>query len=202
MSLLIVVDTETTGLDPGAGCVWDLGAVALRDGCIVGEFESLVRPHPDRFQREQRAVVKRISRLDDAGLLALFDAPPVRVVEDRLAEWWRSFSPAIPVTFTSFNVAFDSKFLIHDPWELGYAPWGPCVMEACREPMAQAGLLQRTSDGQRWKWPKLTAACAFFHIPFEETHCALSDARAAAALAIRLGLSAPAMTSPTLALEF
>ncbi len=199
MSLLVVIDLETTDLSPERGCVWDIGAVAVRDGQILGEFESLVRPHADRFQRGNREVVRKVSGLDDAGLLALFDAPPVDRVTQNFLGWlfaWTQHETV--VTLTSFNLQFDAGYLAVDPWNLTQeferriqrrAQWGPCVMEACCQPMGEAGLLQRGRYGDRWLWPKLTAACEFFDVEFVETHRAKADALAAARLAIKLGLS-------------
>lgn len=198
MSLLVAVDVETTGLDPLADCIWDFAAIAVVDGRIVGEFDSLVRPDAARFKRHQREVVKQVSGLDDAGLLNLFDAPDARHVGTKVATWLEPFGGISNASFTSFNVAFDAKFLAVEPWEVGYAMWAPCVMEACCRPMGEAGVLPKAKYGDRWAWPRLTAACEFFGVQFVETHRAKADALAAAKLAIALGLDVAAAPSLTL----
>jgi DNA polymerase III epsilon subunit-like protein len=84
---LIVLDYETTGRSPESSCVWQVGACAVRGGEIISEFESKVRPSLDFFQAEHREVVRKVSGLDDAGLLALLDAPKFAEVVDPFQSW-------------------------------------------------------------------------------------------------------------------
>ena len=39
-----VFDTETTGLDPGCEYLTEIGAVLVRDGQVVDEFDTFVKP--------------------------------------------------------------------------------------------------------------------------------------------------------------
>ena len=40
----VVFDTETTGLDPGCEYLTEIGAVLVRNGQVVEEFDTFVRP--------------------------------------------------------------------------------------------------------------------------------------------------------------
>ena len=46
MKKLIVVDTETGGLDPSIHSIVSFGAVIYQEGSISGEFYTLVAEHP------------------------------------------------------------------------------------------------------------------------------------------------------------
>ena len=195
----IALDTETTGFKPTDACVWSLAAVALLDGENIGEFDSLVRPELEFFQRQHRDVVRNVSGLGDAQLLELLDAPPASIVTGNFLTWLHDLAAARTVRFTSYNVAFDRPFLDVGPLRIAEAvetrlcrstTWADCVMERSKQAMGLP------------RWPKLPVACAHFGIPFVESHQALADTRAAAALAIKLGMSTPVVTAPTLALEF
>lgn len=205
MSLLFVVDLETTSLEPHAGGVWDLAVVAVRDGRVVDGFETLVWPGRECLQRRHLEVIQQVSGvLPGAALLMLVDqaVPGIPVAREALLRWmcaqagalWQP-SPEqrqdpererVPLRMTSYNRPFDSAWLEALPWSLTYfvralalaeLEWAPCVMEAARREMG----LER--------WPKLGLACAHFGIGQGGAHRALADARAAAELAIRLGIA-------------
>jgi len=192
--MLFVVDLETTGLDPQTACVWQIGCAAVAGGRIVSEYETKVRPLPDLFQSPHREVVRRVSGLDDTALLALIDAPPY---DEAAYLWWRWTWETCGNPFlrrvTSFNVTFDRLFLerllccrtFGEHTVFGghqELQWQPCIMAAAAQAM---GLLPRSDGAYR---VRLAVACEHFDIPLNGGHDALIDARAAALLAIRLGM--------------
>jgi hypothetical protein len=214
VSLLFVVDTETTGLDPAEAGIVELAAVCLRDGQVSDRFSTLVWPGREFLREKHRQALAAHSQIDPVRLLD--EDVPVVVNARRLflnwlcgnagmnvprdaAAWQAQASDAFmdrtPLRLTSFNVAFDSKFLSCIRWELGFhcralAPveieWAPCVMLAASQALGEAGKLPRNRDNTGWRWPSLARSCQEFEIPFTETHRALPDAEAAAALAVRL----------------
>lgn len=177
MKTLIVIDIETTGLYPDDACIWEIGAVAVREGALVAEFSSRVQPLLAHFQAEHRGVCQRVSGLSDAELLSLLDEPDSATVSRRLLEWIIGPAGVRPPQFlyAAYNVDFDGGFLALAPWGIS-APdaWAPCLMKR-----AQAAMGLR-------RWPKLGAACQHFGVPYAGTHQALDDARAAAQLYLAL----------------
>lgn len=182
--LIVVWDTETTAYTPDNGCVWSLGAVAIRDGEVQGEFESLVRPQPHFFQEHHKDVIRRVSGLPENEIENLLLAPTPNEAMESFGQWLNGHVPdCYAFEFTSYNAPFDRRFLESHPLVASeYAmtmtgfemQWGRCLMEASKQAM-----------GLR-KWPKLVDACRHFEVPFEESHRALSDARAAASLALKV----------------
>lgn len=103
--------------------------------------------------------------------------------------------PRTRFPITSYNLGFDSKFLEAVHWSLPFhvsalfhaqVEWAPCLMVATAEHLGPKLNLPKR-DG-RYRWVKLAYACQHLDIPFEETHRALSDARAAARIAVKLGV--------------
>lgn len=188
MSTLVVLDTETTGLEPGAAAIVEIAAVAVRDGQIVDRFSTLVWPGREFLQREHRHVLDTISGINVLDLLDT--AVPDATGAEALLQEWAARATEGQIRVTSFNVWFDRKFLQTDPWSLDLwsepgITWAPCLMLAAMEPMGKAGALQRHWRGG-WKWPSLAEACAHFGIERQNAHRALGDAEAAARIAIAL----------------
>lgn len=174
-ALILIVDLETTGFDPGSACIWQVGAVALRGGEVVGEFVSPVQPLLWAFTERHREVPRKVSGLSDADLLRLLDAPPADRVARNLAEFAAGAAMGYMVRLAAYNVGFDSAFLAKRPWYYDQPErWEPCLMERAKEAMGLG------------RWPKLVAACQHFGIPYRQGHDALHDARAAAQLYLAL----------------
>lgn len=177
--MTIVVDTETTGLDALRDGLIEFAAVAVTSGRITSEFSSLVWPGREFLTPRHREVLA----ISGITLEDLLDAPGAVHVSAEWREWARHLEPP-PTRVTSFNVSFDRPFVEHWLGCLSSEPeWGPCLMLACQELMAD--VLERRYDGSI-RYPKLSAACAHLGIPVATTHRALDDARAAARIAIAL----------------
>jgi DNA polymerase III epsilon subunit-like protein len=228
---LIVIDYETTALQPSEGCVWQVAACAVRHETIIGQFEAKVRPLISKFQAKNRATLKEFSGLDDAALLALLDEQPFSVVVDLFQRWihrlggcrkaraedecphtydtegscvicasihpdaW-SKGQGYPLRLTSFNVAFDRTFFEAEQWGWVEAAqyempieWQACVMDRAAKAMGRTGpRFTRCTPYGRVNTVSLASACEHFGIVNEKAHDALADTRAAAELAIKLGL--------------
>jgi DNA polymerase III epsilon subunit-like protein len=184
LETLFVVDLETTGLEPRDACVWSVGAVCICGGVITEQFSEPVQPHLRNFSRRHREVVQQVSGLGAEELLALLDARPAGDVRTDLLLWMLRTGQRLPAPVTSYNVAFDRKFLEGWPWYLGtYLEWQPCLMLAAQQQMGDA--LERRDNGTT-RYPKLSAACEYFAVELTEAHSAIGDARAAAHLALRM----------------
>jgi DNA polymerase III epsilon subunit-like protein len=188
---LFVLDLETTGLQPTDACIWEIAAVAVRDGEILGEFQSRVQPRLEHFTARHREIPKRISGLDDTALLWLLDAAPAREVSQVFRKWVVDTSQTEIMgisgdwSVTSYKASFEQSFLREYPWGLDSPiAWADCLKLRSFEAMKAANACP---VGQRDpRWPKLGEACAYFGVPFSETHSALNDARAAAGLYLAL----------------
>lgn len=238
--MMFVVDLETTALRPEKGGVWDLGVVAVHDGAVAGEFQTLVWPGRHCLQSEHLSVIERVSGLTPGEILPQLLAmgvPDVATARVKLIDWlythldvrragedvrgpkcvfpqcngagfwWEGpqgdrrqrfcdvcqgtgklLLPRVSIPLTAFNRPFDLGWLEAQPWQfpwfvraLGHAELTevPCVMAAAAKEI-------RTPNGR----VKLSSACAYFGVPPGTAHRAIDDARAAAHLAIKLGIEA------------
>lgn len=178
----LILDVETTGLDPATAGVWQLGAVVWQAGATLAAWETLVRPEPEHWTAAHRARAQALSRLTPAEAAAVATSPGVESLGLTL---WRLFSLLPPhparIMATSYNLRFEQAFLTADP-SLALAirlrwQWGPCLMAAAVKNLAPER--DRLS---------LEKACAGLAIPWTGAHRALADARLAAQVGQRLGL--------------
>ena len=170
----IVIDVETTGLEPRTDRIIEIAAIHIRDGQPVQRFHSLVNP-----QESIPAFITDLTGISD-GLLA--DAPTFSGVAMSLytfltaaqGEGDRSLLPLV-----GHNVSFDFSFLQHEfvrhtlstaegsPF-IPYTPPLLCTAEAAR------ALIDRQIVG-RYRLEKVAEALGTDHRPH---HRAESDARA------------------------
>ncbi len=94
---LVSIDLETTGLDPAQDEIIEIGAVRMRDGVIIDEFQTLIDPG--------RAVPTLVTSLTGLTTEDLKDAPKIQAVLPRLL----AFVGDAP--FIAHNVGFDASFL-------------------------------------------------------------------------------------------
>lgn len=188
---IVIVDFETTGIDPLTCAPVSVAAVRYEQGKEVGAFYSLVRPGvpiPDE--------AAAIHHITDAMVA---DAPEFADVVDPLAELGRDAAPC------AFNAVYD-RTLFHqlaDPKNAGSALPGTVVprnldpayfAQRCRSLASAAPMFDL---GQRWICPlvmlrkidkyvpgkgrhKLVQACARWGKPLADgdAHNALADVRA------------------------
>lgn len=162
----VVVDLETTGLSPRQGHrVIEIGAVAVENGAIVGEFTTLIDagvPVP--------AVVQAIHGITDEMLAG---QPPPEEVLPR----FRAF--IADSVLVAHNAAFDIRFLRHEFARLKMGLPNPhlCTLELSRR------RLPRLSDH--------TLETIYLHLfpdagLHRQNHRALDDARMTAKIWLKL----------------
>ena len=103
----IVVDIETTGIDPVQNAITEIGAIKIRSGEIVGTFSKLINP--------QALVTPQITAITGLTNDILAGEP---VIEDVLPEFLR-FNEELPLL--GQNIMFDYSFLKVNANRLGYA---------------------------------------------------------------------------------
>ena len=96
---LIVIDTETTGLDPARHGLAAVAALDVDDGQL---FYSAVRPHRGAYVSDEALAVNGLSRE------ALLIAPTEEQVMSALGRWLSARAPFLPA---GVNPRFDVEFL-------------------------------------------------------------------------------------------
>ncbi|NLT31275.1 MAG: DEDD exonuclease domain-containing protein [Propionibacterium sp.] len=152
----VVVDLETTG--SGADdTITEIGAVKVRGGEVIGEFQTLVNPH-----RHIPPLVAVLTGITDATVA---DAPSLPQV---LPSFLSFLSDAVLV---AHNARFDVGFLTRACAELGY-PWPRPVVQ---DTVALARNILLRDEVANYK---LATLARHFRTTVSPDHRALSDARA------------------------
>ncbi len=152
----VVVDLETTG---GAADseITEVGAVKVRGGQVLGEFQTLVRP--------SAPIPPMIQVLTGITNQMVADAPPVSVVLPAFAEF------ATDAVIVAHNARFDTGFLRRGYERLGLTWPRPTVIDTVA--LARCALLRDEVPNC-----KLSTLARHFRAGTEPNHRALSDARA------------------------
>lgn len=162
----VAVDLETTGLDARQDKIIEIGAVLVKHGVETASFQTLVNPH-----RQLSEKTKELTHLTDEMLSG---APEL---EPALLEFLEfSCIEGEPLPILGHQVMFDYSFLKRAAVNLGqsFERNGMDTLKLCR----------RFLPPEEKK--NLEAACAWFALPRETAHRALSDARDAHRLFERL----------------
>jgi len=190
---LIFLDVETTGLNPQRGHrIIEIGAVAMQDRRITGEFSSLVRT--------DRLIPKQATKIHGITNEMIADQPKP---EEVLPEFERFISGS---TLVAHNMKFDLSFL---KWEYGRLGMGInnstiCTLEMSQKrftglPNHKLGTVYRyliRKDGGilqnwnvMWKFTESGGARTCSEnikvperVPGNQSHRALGDARMVAAI--------------------
>ena len=174
---IVVLDTETTGFpnDPEAS-VWDIGAVLLDvDGVEVAHFEAMGRPQVLHERMDEALAIGGMTREQ------LSERPPIADAIAALHAWLAELP--VEAKLTAFNIAFDKPMLARAGLVTDRV-WAPCVMEACKPIMGDAGCLPWYRKYNDWKMPRLSEAATFFKVEQQlPAHRALADARTAGLIA-------------------
>lgn len=153
----VVVDLETNGGPNHEGGITEIGAVKIRGGEILGEFQTLVNPLTD--------IPPFIELLTGISKTMLIDAPTLETVLPLFWDW------AQDATLVAHNAPFDIGFL-RAANSLHQIPWhNPAVVDTVT--LARA-LVTKDEVPNR----KLSTLASFFGSPTEPVHRALADARA------------------------
>ncbi|MCR1781685.1 DEDD exonuclease domain-containing protein [Nocardioides carbamazepini] len=153
-----VVDLETTGGSPGDGdMITEIGAVKVRGGEVLGEFQTLVNPHT--------AIPAFIAVLTGITNGMVADAPPIRSALPAFLEF------AAGSVIVAHNARFDVGFLKHDALRLDIA-WPDF------EVLDTVKLARHVVTRDEAPNHKLSSLARVFRSGTTPNHRALADARA------------------------
>jgi DNA polymerase III subunit epsilon len=153
-----VVDLETTGGSAeGGSTITEVGAVKVRGGEVLGEFQTLVNPH--------QSIPPFIAVLTGISDSMVAGAPPIEQVLPQFLEF------AQGCVLVAHNAPFDVGFLKHFAAQQG-RPW-PTF-----EVLDTAKLARRVITRDDAPNCKLNSLAALFKSTTMPNHRALSDARA------------------------
>ncbi|WP_098463838.1 DEDD exonuclease domain-containing protein [Isoptericola jiangsuensis] len=153
----VVVDLETTGSRADDSGITEIGAVKVRGGEVLGEFQSLVNPG--------RPVPAFVARLTGITSAMVATAPGIELVLPSFLEFARD------TVLVAHNAPFDVGFLRSACAALDYAWPGFAVVDTL--PLARRVV---TRDEARNH--KLSTLATLFHARTSPEHRALADARA------------------------
>ncbi|MDX2162561.1 MAG: helicase C-terminal domain-containing protein [bacterium] len=151
---LVAVDLETTGFDPAADRIIEIGAVRMVNGEIVDEFATLINP--------ERPIPPAITTLTGIRGEDVYNAPGIQTVLPRL----KAFVGNAP--WMAHNISFDASFLNR----LGALNANPRI-----DTYELASVLMPRAPRYN-----LTSLTSHFDIDIGTAHRALYDARATAKL--------------------
>ncbi len=153
----VVVDLETTGGSPAEAGITEVGAVRVRGGEVLGEFQSLVNPH--------EPVPAFISVLTGITNAMVADAPRIESVLPAFLEFARDG------VLVAHNAGFDISFLKAAARACDL-PWPePHVLDTVR-------LARQLVPRDEAPNHKLATLARLFRSATTPTHRALDDARA------------------------
>src|SRR5665648_303693 len=157
----VVVDLETTGGSPTAAAITEIGAVKVRGGEVLGEFQTLVDPGGP--------VPAFIAALTGITSSMVRGQPRIEQVLPAFFEFSRG------AVLVAHNAPFDIGFLKAAARDHGY-PWpGNQVLDT-------VALARRAVTRDEVPNHKLSTLAAFFRTAVAPEHRALSDARATVAV--------------------
>jgi len=153
----VVVDLETTGGRAGADAITEIGAVKVRGGEVLGEFQTLVNPGVP--------IPAQITVLTGITNAMVLPAPRIEEVLPSFLEFIRG------AVLVAHNAPFDIGFLRAAARATGH-PWpGNQVVDTVR--LARAAVTRDEVPNYR-----LGSLTALFRAEVTPDHRALSDARA------------------------
>ncbi len=154
----VVVDLETTGAHSTENAITEIGAVRVRGGEVIGEFQTLVRPVGS-------VITPFVSRLTGITNGMVVDAPVIESVLPSFLEFMRG------AVLVAHNAPFDVGFLRAACLRLDY-PWpGPRVLDTVT-------LARKVLPRPEVNNHKLATLASYFGTDVQPDHRALSDARA------------------------
>ncbi|UYM05408.1 DEDD exonuclease domain-containing protein [Solicola gregarius] len=153
-----VVDLETTGGSASAGSeITEFGAVKVRAGEVVSEFQTLVRPHT--------SIPSFIAVLTGINDSMVASAPRIDTALPSFLEFAKG------CVLVAHNAPFDVGFLRHFAGELGHTWPGFDVIDTAK-------LARRVLTRDEAPNCKLSTLARIFHASTTPNHRALEDARA------------------------
>jgi DNA polymerase III epsilon subunit family exonuclease len=159
--VFVILDLETSGAAPSTGAaITEIGAVKVRGGEIIGEFQTFVNP--------QHGLPDFITSLTGITDEMLADAPKIKSVLPGFFEFLGSHKETVLV---AHNAPFDLSFLKAAAVKHKY-PWPQYhVIDTVR-------IARSVLDRDEVPNCKLSTLATFFGARTSPTHRALDDARA------------------------
>lgn len=154
---LVVVDLETTGGSPKDGGITEIGAVKVRGGAVLGEFQTLVNPGTPI-----PPLIAALTGITDA---AVAGAPGVRAAVSSFLQF------SAGAVLVAHNAPYDTGFLRGACAVHGMAWPKPAVLDTAQ--IARAALLRDEVPNHR-----LATLARLARSATEPNHRALTDARA------------------------
>ncbi len=155
--VFVVLDLETTGAAPGSSAITEIGAVKVRGGEVLGEFQTLVDPGGP--------VPAMIQVLTGITTAMVVGAPRIEQVLPSFLEFVRG------AVLVAHNAPFDIGFLKAAAAATGH-PWpGNPVVDTVR-------LARRVVTRDEAPNHKLSTLAGLFHAAVTPEHRALADAQA------------------------
>ena len=151
-----IIDLETTGTSSNAR-ITEIGAVKVRSGEVLGEFQTLVNPGV--------AIPGFITTLTGITNHQVAGAPRLASVLPSLVEFCRG------CVMVAHNASFDMGFIVRACAELGYDWPAPVVLDTVT-------LARRIVPRQDVANYRLSTLASYFDTPAQPSHRALDDARA------------------------
>ena len=164
MQEYVVVDLETTGLDPYNGCeIIEIGITEIKDNKIVRNYSRLVKPHGliPSLITEITGITNEMVENEEG-------------IETVLPRFRKFLSDRIMI---AHNAKFDLKFLNYYLRKYNLEPIENhlCTMEMLKKCKSYKG-----------KNKKLETACNYYNITNENAHRADSDTKATAELFLKI----------------
>ena len=159
---IVVVDFETTGLNPRKCRIMEIGAVRIRNGQVVEEYSRFVNP--------MEPIPQEVSELTHITDAMVADASPAEVEIPKLLEFIGG------AAFAAHNAKFDYSFLTEECNRLGIEIHMPVIDTLEFSRRMYPGL----------KSHRLGAVCKSLGISLKNAHRAVHDARATAHMLNRM----------------
>lgn len=156
----VVVDLETTGGSPAGSEITEIGAVKVRGGEVLGEFQTLVNPGV--------AIPPTITVLTGITNAMVIQAPPIAEVLPAFLEFAALDRGSV---FVAHNAGFDAGFLRHATQRMDLVWPRPPIVDTVK-------LARRVVTKDEAPNHKLGTLAALFSTTVTPDHRALHDARA------------------------
>jgi DNA polymerase-3 subunit epsilon len=153
----VVVDLETTGGSPQSSAITEIGAVKVRGGELLGEFQTLVNP--------ETSIPPFIAVLTGITDAMVATAPPISGVLPAFLEWSRG------AVLVAHNAPFDLGFLRANCQTLG-------IRWPAYDSLDTARLARRVLTRDEAPDCKLSTLSRVFRTTTRPCHRALADAQA------------------------
>lgn len=152
----VITDIETTGSIRGKDRIIDIAAAKIKNGEVVGEFNSLVNPEIN--------ITVPIRRLTGITNKMVVNAPSIETV---LPEFIDFVDDGV---FVAHNASFDFNFINHEIKRLNYKNFKKPI-EICSYRLAKKMVPEAASHG-------IVALAKFFNYKMENHHRAMPDVKA------------------------